>query len=219
MAERAGWTVDQMAARVAADIPDGAYVNLGIGLPNLVAEHVPVDREVMYHSENWILGMGPRPPAGEEDPDLIAADKAPCTLITGASIFDTATSFAIIRGGHLDIAIMGGLQVSERGDLANWRVPTAIPGGVGGAMDLAAGVGEVWILMTHTDKQGGPKILRECTFPLTARGCARRIYTNLAVIQVTPAGLRVVERAPGIDAATVLAATEPPLTFAPGLDG
>jgi 3-oxoacid CoA-transferase B subunit len=218
MADRAGWPTADMAARVAADIPDGAYVNLGIGLPNLVAEHVPTDREVMYHSENGILGMGPRPPAGEEDPDLIAADKQPCTLVPGAAIFDTALSFAIIRGGRLDLAIMGGLQVSATGDLANWRVPAADPGGVGGAMDLAAGVGTVWILMTHTDKAGRPKIVERCTFPHTATGCVRRIYTNLAVIDVSPDGLVVTELAPGVSADEVRAATGPDLRFAAGVE-
>jgi 3-oxoacid CoA-transferase B subunit len=210
---RQGWSVDELAARVASDIPDGAYVNLGIGMPTLVSGHIPAGREVMHHSENGIVGMGPRPPAGREDPDLIDAGKTPCTLVTGASICDHTVSFAIIRGGHLDLAVLGGMQVSGRGDLANWRVAGQALGSVGGAMDLAVGARQVWVMMQHTDRSGRPKIVHECSYPLTGPACVDRIYTNLAVIDVEPGGLRVIDLAPGVDAAALKAATGPPLTF------
>lgn len=206
-----GWDVDQMAARVGRDIPDGAYVNLGIGMPTRVSAHVPAGREVVYHSENGIVGMGPRPPAGQEDPDLIDAGKTPCTLVTGASICDHTVSFAIIRGGHLDLAVLGGMQVSAAGDLANWRVAEQPLGSVGGAMDLAVGARQVWVMMQHTDRSGRPKIVDRCSYPLTGSACVNRIYTNLAVIEVEPDGLRVIELAPGVDASSLAAATEPPL--------
>jgi 3-oxoacid CoA-transferase B subunit len=208
-----GWTPQQLAARLARDIPDGAYVNLGIGMPTLVTTHIPPDREVMHHSENGIVGMGPPPPPGEEDPDLMDAGKNPCTLALGASICDHTVSFTIIRGGRLDVAVLGGMQVSARGDLANWRVAGQALGSVGGAMDLAAGARQVWVMMTHTDKSGRPKLVNECTYPLTAARCVTRVYTTLAVIDVEPDGLRVVDLAPDVDAAALEAATEPPLRY------
>jgi 3-oxoadipate CoA-transferase, beta subunit len=208
---QAGWDVDQLAARVGRDIPDGAYVNLGIGMPTRVSAHLPAGREVVYHSENGIVGMGPRPPAGQEDPDLIDAGKTPCTLVTGAAICDHTVSFAIIRGGHLDLAVLGGMQVSAAGDLANWRVAEQALGSVGGAMDLAVGARQVWVMMQHTDRSGRPKIVNRCSYPLTGSACVDRIYTNLAVIEVEQDGLRVIDVAPGVDAAALDAATEPPL--------
>jgi 3-oxoadipate CoA-transferase beta subunit len=215
---REGWTVDELAARVAIDIPDGAYVNLGIGMPTLVTGHIPAGREVMHHSENGIVGMGPRPAAGQEDPDLVDAGKTPCTLVPGASICDHTVSFAIIRGGHLDLAVLGGMQVSVRGDLANWRVAGQALGSVGGAMDLSVGARQVWVMMQHTDKSGQPKIVERCSYPLTGPACVDRIYTNLAVIDVEPDGLLVIDLAPGVDAATLEAATAAPLRYAASLE-
>ena len=206
-----GWSVEELAARLAGDIPDGAYVNLGIGMPTLVTAHIPPDREVMHHSENGIVGMSPPPPAGAEDPDLIDAGKNACTLVTGASICDHTVSFAIIRGGHLDVAVLGGMQVSATGDLANWRVAGQALGSVGGAMDLAVGARQVWVMMQHTNRGGRPKIVHRCSFPLTGTACVNRIYTNLGVIAVEPDGLRVIDLAPGVDAAALQAATEPSL--------
>ena len=194
-----GWTPDQMAARLAADIPDGSYVNLGIGLPTLVSRHLPPDREVMHHSENGIVGMGPPPAPGEEDPDLVDAGKAPCTLVPGAAICDHVVSFTIIRGGRRDLAVLGGLQVSAAGDLANWKVGGQRLGSVGGAMDLAAGAAQVWVLMQHTDRSGRSKLVERCTYPLTAARCVTRVYTNLGVVEVGPGGFRVVEAAPGVE--------------------
>lgn len=210
----AGWTPDEMAQRVASDIPDGACVNLGIGLPTLVPGHIPSDREILFHSENGIIGMGPRPRPGEEDPDLVDAGKAPVTLITGAAIVHHADSFALIRGGRLDVTVLGAMQVSERGDLANWRIGDNPLASMGGAMDLCVGARRVFAMMYHTDKDGAPKILRECTYALTAPACVRRIYTNLAVIDVTAAGLEVRELAPGVTLADLQAVTEPPLRVA-----
>lgn len=188
----------EMAARVAKDIPEGAYVNLGIGLPVEVASHVPEGREVIYHSENGIIGMGPAPEAGHEDPDLINAGKQLVTLVTGGSYCDTVDSFGLMRGGHLDIAVLGGFQVSQNGDLANWATNDEVfPPAVGGAMDLAIGAKAVFVLMRHTTRDGTPKILEQCTYPLTGCGVVRRIYTDLAVLEVTPEGLAVVELHPG----------------------
>jgi len=183
-------TRDQMAARVAKDIPDGAVVNLGIGLPTLVGNHLPADREILLHSENGLLGMGPAPAAGEEDGDLINAGKQPVTIKAGGSYFHHADSFAMMRGGHLDFCVLGAFQVSERGDLANWHTgaPGAIPA-VGGAMDLAIGAKQVFVMMEHLTKQGESKVVPECTYPLTGIGCVTRIYTDLATIDVTPDGL------------------------------
>lgn len=190
---------NQMAARVAQDIPDGAYVNLGIGLPTLVANHLPADREVILHTENGLLGMGPAPAAGHEDDDLINAGKQPVTALPGASFFHHADSFAMMRGGHLDICVLGAFQVSQRGDLANWHTgaPDAIPA-VGGAMDLAIGARKVFVMMEHLTKQGASKIVAQCTYPLTGIACVSRVYTDLAVLDVTPDGLRVVEIVDGL---------------------
>ncbi|MEN7530795.1 MULTISPECIES: 3-oxoacid CoA-transferase subunit B [unclassified Cupriavidus] len=183
-------TRDQMAARVAKDIPEGAVVNLGIGLPTLVGNHLPADREILLHSENGLLGMGSAPPPGEEDGDLINAGKQPVTIKAGGSYFHHADSFAMMRGGHLDFCVLGAFQVSQRGDLANWHTgaPGAIPA-VGGAMDLAIGAKQVFVMMEHQTKQGESKVVAECTYPLTGIGCVTRIYTDLATIDVTPDGL------------------------------
>jgi 3-oxoacid CoA-transferase B subunit len=180
-------------------------------MPTMVTAHIPPDREVMHHSENGIVGMGPPPPAGQEDPDLIDAGKNPCTLAAGASICDHVVSFTIIRGGRLDVAVLGGMQVSARGDLANWRVAGQALGSVGGAMDLAAGARQVWVLMTHTDKSGRPKVVTECTYPLTAARCVNRVYTNLAVLQIEADGLVAIDLAPGVDLETLRASTGAPV--------
>ena len=185
---------DQIAARVARDIPEGACVNLGIGLPTLVANHLPKDREILLHSENGVLAMGPAPAAGFEDPDLINASKQPVTLLPGGSFFHHADSFAMMRGGHLDICVLGAFQVSAKGDLANWHTgePDAIPA-VGGAMDLATGAKQVFVMMEHLTKQGDSKIVRQCSYPLTGMRCVDRIYTDLAVLDVTGDALAVVD--------------------------
>jgi 3-oxoadipate CoA-transferase beta subunit len=205
-------TRDAMAARVARDIPEGAYVNLGIGLPTLVANHIPPDREVFLHSENGILGMGPAPAKGAEDWDLINAGKQPVTLLTGGAFFHHADSFAMMRGGHLDICVLGAFQVSAGGDLANWHTgaPDAIPA-VGGAMDLAIGAKATFVMMEHVTKAGEPKLVARCTYPLTGIGCVRRIYTDLAVIEVTPQGLRAIEWVAGLDFGTLQSFTDAPL--------
>ena len=190
---------NEMAARVARDIPDGAVVNLGIGLPTLVANHLPNDREVLLHSENGVLGMGPAPAAGEEDWDLINAGKQAVTLLAGGSYFHHADSFAMMRGGHLDFCVLGAFQVSVKGDLANWHTgaPDAIPA-VGGAMDLAIGAKKTFVMMEHLTKGGQSKIVPACTYPLTGVGCVSRIYTDLATIDITPQGLRVVDMVEGL---------------------
>jgi 3-oxoadipate CoA-transferase beta subunit len=187
-------TRDQMAARVARDIPEGAYVNLGIGLPTMVANHLPRDREIFLHSENGLLGMGPAPAPGEEDEDLINAGKQPVTLLAGGAYFHHADSFAMMRGGHLDICVLGAFQVSVSGDLANWHTgaPDAIPA-VGGAMDLALGARDVYVMMEHQTRSGESKVVAQCSYPLTGIGCVSRIYTDLAVLDVTPDGLSVRE--------------------------
>ena len=192
-------TRNQLAARVARDIPEGAYVNLGIGAPTLIANFLPADREIFLHSENGILGMGPAPPAGQEDWDLINAGKQPVTLLTGGAYFHHGDSFAMMRGGHLDICVLGAFQVSAAGDLANWHTgePDAIPA-VGGAMDLAVGARQVFVMMDHQTKQGEPKIVARCTYPLTATACVDRIYTDLAVLDVTERGLVVREMIEGL---------------------
>jgi 3-oxoadipate CoA-transferase beta subunit len=194
------YTRDEMAARVARDFSEGAYVNLGIGLPTLVANHLPKDREIILHTENGLLGMGPAPEKGREDSDLINASKQPVTTVPGASFFHHADSFAMMRGGHLDFCVLGAFQVSVSGDLANWHTggPDAIPA-VGGAMDLAIGAKKVYVMMEHLTKSGESKIVAKCTYPLTGVGCVNRIFTDLAVIDVTPQGLKVVEMADGMD--------------------
>jgi 3-oxoadipate CoA-transferase beta subunit len=206
------WTQAQMAARVAADIPEGAIVNLGIGLPTQVANHLPADREVILHSENGVLGMGPAPAPGQEDFDLINAGKQAVTLLPGGSFFHHADSFAMMRGGHIDICVLGAYQVSATGDLANWHTGAAgaIPA-VGGAMDLATGAKRTFVMMEHTTKSGESKIVATCTYPLTGLGCVSRIYTDLAVIDVTPDGLLLVDRAPGLSLADLQRATAAPL--------
>jgi len=188
-----------IAARVARDIPEGAYVNLGIGLPTLVAGHLPKDREVILHSENGVLGIGPRPAPDAVDPDLIDAGKEPVTLLAGGAFFHHADSFSMIRGGHIDICVLGAFQVSARGDLANWHTGAAdaIPA-VGGAMDLAAGAKAVFVMMEHVTKNGEPKVVAECAYPLTGVRCVSRIYTDLAVIDVKADGLHVVEMVDGL---------------------
>ncbi|WP_332851715.1 CoA transferase subunit B [Duganella sp. S19_KUP01_CR8] len=206
------YTRDQMAARVAQDIPEGAYVNLGIGLPTKVADHLPAEREVFLHSENGLLGMGPAPAPGEEDEDLINAGKQPVTLLTGGAYFHHADSFAMMRGGHLDVCVLGAFQVAANGDLANWHTgaPDAIPA-VGGAMDLAIGAKQVFVMMEHQTKTGESKIVSQCSYPLTGVACVNRIYTDLAVLDVTPAGLAVREMAPGLSFEELQAATGAPL--------
>ena len=194
-----GWTRDEMARRVAQDIADGSYVNLGIGIPELVARFVPEGREFIYHTENGLLGMGPSPEDGEGDPELINAGKRHVTANPGASYFHQADSFAMIRGGHLDLCVLGALQVSQNGDLANWSTgePDAIPA-VGGAMDLVAGVKAIYVVTQHCTKRGEPKLVKSCTYPLTGAGVVNRVYTDLAVIDVTAEGFRLVELAPGV---------------------
>src|SRR3954464_14685287 len=192
-------TRDQMAARVARDITEGAYVNLGIGLPTMVANHLPKDREILLHSENGVLGMGPAPAPGNEDEDLINAGKQPVTLLTGGAYFHHADSFAMMRGGHLDFCVLGAFQVSVTGDLANWHTgaPDAIPA-VGGAMDLAIGAKKTFVMMEHLTKGGESKIVPRCTYPLTGIGCVSRIYTDLAVLDISPQGLSLVDQADGV---------------------
>lgn len=203
---------DAMAARVARDIHEGAYVNLGIGLPTLVANHLPQGREVILHSENGLLGMGPAPAPGQEDWDVINAGKQPVTLLPGGSWFHSADSFAMMRGGHLDICVLGAFQVSATGDLANWHTgaPEAIPA-VGGAMDLAIGARQVYVMMEHVTKAGEPKVVAECSYPLTAVGCVDRLYTDLAVIDVTPAGLVAREWVEGLSFDELQRMTDAPL--------
>lgn len=195
---------EQMAQRVALDIPNGSYVNLGIGIPELIAKYVPEGREFIYHTENGLLGMGPSPEEGQGEPELINAGKRQVTALPGAAYFHHADSFSMIRGGHLDLCVLGALQVAKNGDLANWSTggPDAIPA-VGGAMDLVAGVKQIFVVTQHSTKKGEPKLVDACTFPLTGVGVVSRIYTDLAVIDVTPEGLRVVELSPGVDFAYV----------------
>jgi 3-oxoadipate CoA-transferase, beta subunit len=205
----------QMAWRAAQDIADGAYVNLGIGLPTLVSDFVPADREIVFHSENGILGMGPAPRPGEEDKDLINAGKGLTTIVPGGVFFHHNDAFLMIRGGHLDVALLGAFEVSETGDLANWTTedPNFAPG-VGGAMDLAVGAREVRVLVEHVTKDGRPRIRKRCGYPLTAPRCVKRIYTNLAVMDVTPDGIVAREVVEGLDLAGLQEMTEAPLTLA-----
>jgi 3-oxoadipate CoA-transferase beta subunit len=207
-----GWTREEMAKRLAQDIADGSYVNLGIGIPELVARFVPEGREFIYHTENGLLGMGPAPAPGEGNPELINAGKKQVTAIPGAAFFHHADSFAMIRGGHLDLCVLGALQVSRDGDLANWSTgaPDAIPA-VGGAMDLVAGVKKIYVITQHCTKNGEPKLIEKCTYPLTGRGIVNRIYTELAVIEVTSGGFQVLELSPGVDFNHVKERTGAPL--------
>ncbi|MBL6455733.1 3-oxoacid CoA-transferase subunit B [Belnapia sp. T6] len=198
-----------MAARVAQDIPAGWYVNLGIGIPTLIADHIPAEREVVLHSENGVLGMGPAPQPYEENPWLVNASTQRVTIRAGGSFVHHADSFAIVRGGHLDLCVLGGFQVAENGDLANWAHSATEAGRqIGGAMDLAVGAKRVWVVMEHVTKDGQPRILSHCTYPLTAAGCVSRIYTNLAVLEVTPKGLVVLDRVPGLSFEALQARTE-----------
>lgn len=192
-------TRDQLAARIAQDIPEGAYVNLGIGMPTLVANHLPLQHEIVLQSENGVLGMGPAPLPGQEDLDLINAGKSPVTLLAGGSYFDSAESFAMMRGGHLDISVLGAFQVAANGDLANWHTGRAadIPA-VGGAMDLAVGAKQTWVMMEHFTHQGLSKIVNSCSYPLTGVACVSRVYTDLAVLDITKDGFNLVEAVPGL---------------------
>lgn len=213
-----GWSREEMAKLVALDIPDGSYVNLGIGIPEMVAKYVPEGREVIYHTENGLLGMGLAPAPGHEDPELINAGKKAVTAIPGASYFNHADSFAMIRGQHIDICVLGAMQISERGDLANWSTgePGAIPA-VGGAMDLVAGVKTIYVITQHCTSDGEHKLIESCTYPLTGKAVVNRIYTDLAVIDVTPDGLQVTRLASGVNFEYVQARTGCKLILGPQL--
>lgn len=209
-----GWTMDEVARLVAEDLPEGALVNLGIGLPTLVADHLVAGREVILHAEHGLLGVGPLAPEGAEDWDLIDAGKRPVTLLEGAAIVHQADSFALVRGGHLDVAVLGAYEVSSSGDLANWSAADpGMPPAVGGAMDLAAGARAVWVIAKHLGRDGTAKIVERCSLPLTAAGVVRRIYTNYCLLEVDEEGLSVRRLAPGVEPAFLESATAAPLRF------
>jgi 3-oxoacid CoA-transferase subunit B len=203
-----GLTKEQIAQRIAKEVKDGYYVNLGIGIPTLVANYVPEDMQVEFQSENGVLGMGPFPYEGEEDPDLINAGKQTITTLPGASFFDSAMSFSMIRGKHVDLTILGAMEVSEEGDIANWKIPGKMVKGMGGAMDLVASAENIIVAMMHTNKAGESKLLKKCTLPLTGVKCVKKIVTDLAVLEVTDKGFKLLERAPGVSVEHIKNATE-----------